>query len=50
MSCKCPNCKSHNFKEYEDETICMDCGLVLSSTITYVAGIHINLPWGIRLK
>ena len=30
----------------DDETYCTHCGLVTSTSIEYVAGIKINLPYG----
>jgi predicted amidophosphoribosyltransferase len=41
----CPEC--HGDLVYlEDETYCEECGLVVSATIEYVAGIRIHLPYG----
>ena len=47
----CPECGNPlTTNEDEDETICTHCGLVTSASIGYVAGIPIDLPYGIRLK
>jgi len=48
----CPEC-GHEIvysSEDEDEAYCTHCGLVTSASIMYVAGIKIDLPYGIRLK
>ena len=41
----CPECGAELIL-YDDETICIFCGLVCSSPHEYVAGIHIDLPYG----
>lgn len=46
----CPEC-GHDITystEDEDEAYCTKCGLVVMASIEYVAGIHINLPYGRR--
>ena len=47
----CPECGAEikYSSEDEDEAYCTHCGLVTSASITYVAGIKIDLPYGIRL-
>ena len=48
----CPECGAEieYSTEDEDEAICTHCGLITSASIAYVAGIRIDLPYGIRLK
>lgn len=47
----CPECGGEvDINEDEDEAYCTICGLVTSASICYVAGIKIDLPYGIRLK
>ena len=41
----CPEC-DHTLTIDDDETYCPYCGLVTSTSIEYVAGIKINLPYG----
>lgn len=47
----CPECGGEikYSSEDEDEAICTHCGLITSASISYVAGIKIDLPYGIRL-
>jgi NADH pyrophosphatase NudC (nudix superfamily) len=47
----CPECggEIEYSSEDEDEAYCKTCGLVTSASIRYVAGIRIDLPYGIRL-
>ena len=45
----CPNCEGKDFVHESHESYCHDCGLVMSSTIAYVAGFKIDYPWGMRL-
>ena len=47
----CPECGAEieYFTEDEDEAICTHCGLITSASICYVAGVKIDLPYGIRL-
>ena len=47
----CPECGAEveYSSEDEDEAYCTHCGLVTSSSIQYVAGKKIDLPYGIRL-
>lgn len=43
----CPECEGElDTTIDEDETICIQCGLVCSSSIEYAAGIKIDLPHG----
>ena len=50
LSHLCPECSGElTTSEDEDEIICTKCGLVTSASISYVAGIKINLPYGINL-
>lgn len=43
----CPECYGTlSTTEDEDETICTDCGLIVSMSIEYVAGFKIYLPYG----
>jgi len=44
---RCPEC-GHDLYSEEDETICEHCGLIVSASIEYVAGIRIMLPYGRR--
>ena len=48
----CPECGAEvkYSTEDEDEAYCTHCGLITSASIQYVAGIKIDLPYGIRLK
>lgn len=47
----CPECGAELCSSIdEDETICTECGLITSASIRYVAGIQIDLPYGLRLK
>ena len=48
----CPECGAEI--EYinpddEDEAYCTKCGLITSASYPYVAGIKIDLPYGLRL-
>lgn len=45
----CPNCKGKKFTHTDYESYCLSCGLVMTSTVCYVAGFKINYPWGLRL-
>ena len=45
----CPECGSNDIIYTEDETYCNNCKLILSSSSDYVAGNHIDLPWGLLL-
>lgn len=45
----CPECgEPLTTTEDEDETICTQCGLIVSASIEYVAGVKIILPYGRR--
>ena len=44
---KCPECGCDLYSE-EDEILCEHCGLIVSASIEYVAGIRIMLPYGRR--
>ena len=48
----CPECggEIEYSNEDEDEAYCTKCGLVTSASSCYVAGVKINLPYGIRLQ
>ncbi len=48
----CPECggEIEYSNEDEDEAYCTNCGLVTSASSCYVAGVKINLPYGIRLQ
>lgn len=46
---KCPECESRNIVHDDCESYCRDCGMVLSATISYVAGFKIKLDWGLIL-
>lgn len=48
----CPECggEVEYSSEDEDEAYCTQCGLITSASIQYVAGVKIDLPYGIRLK
>ena len=35
--------------EDEDEAYCTECGLITSGSYPYVAGVHIDFPYGTRL-
>ena len=45
----CPDCDGKKFAHEKYESYCLDCGLVMSSTIAYVAGFKIDYPWGMRV-
>lgn len=47
----CPECGNEieYSSEDEDEAYCTYCGLITSASSCYVAGIKIDLPYGIRL-
>ena len=47
----CPECggEVEYSSEDEDEACCTHCGLVTSASSCYVAGVKIDLPYGIRL-
>lgn len=38
----CPECGSTHFDELHAETICKNCGLVVSTPFNYVGGVKIN--------
>lgn len=44
----CPECGTELTID-EEELYCNHCGLVCSSSIDYVAGFKIDLPYGVRL-
>lgn len=48
----CPECggEIEYSSEDEDEAICTKCGLITSASICYVAGVKIDLPYGLRLS
>ena len=48
----CPECggEIEYSSEDEDEAICTECGLITSASSRYVAGVMIDLPYGIRLS
>ena len=47
----CPECGGEikYSSEDEDEAYCTHCGLIVSASSRYVAGMRIDLPYGIRL-
>lgn len=48
----CPECGheiEYSSTDDEDESYCTHCGLITSASIQYVAGIKIDLPYGLRL-
>ena len=47
----CPECGAEveYSSEDEDEACCTHCGLITSASSQYVAGVRIDLPYGIRL-
>lgn len=49
---RCPECGGliEYSSEDEDEAYCISCGLITSASIAYVAGVKIDLPYGIRLQ
>lgn len=49
---RCPECggEIEYSSEDEDEAICTECGLITSASISYVAGVKIDLPYGLRLS
>jgi len=47
-SVQCPSCGGEKFIHEKYESYCFNCGLVMSGTSRYVAGIKINYPWGLR--
>ena len=43
----CPECDGDLItSDDQDETLCSSCGLIVSASIEYVAGIRIVLPYG----
>jgi len=43
----CPECHGDlTTNDDRDETLCSSCGLIVSASIEYVAGIRIDLPYG----
>ena len=49
----CPECGGeieYSSPDDEDEAYCINCGLITSASIQYVAGQKIDLPYGIRLQ
>ena len=42
---QCPECEG-KLVEGEAESYCNDCGLVVTASIEYVAGVRIVLPYG----
>ena len=44
----CPICGGKKFIHERYESYCFNCGLVLTGTYNYVAGIKIVYPWGLR--
>lgn len=46
---ECPECEGKDIRFEEDETICRNCGIVLSDTTCYVGGFKIILDWGLNL-
>ena len=49
MPSSCPECE-HELVYGEDcEVYCSHCGLVVCDSYSYVAGIKINYPFGLRL-
>ena len=41
----CPECEAELIMD-DYETYCPDCGLVTSTSIDYVGGVRIQLPYG----
>lgn len=41
----CPECGSTHFDELHAETICKNCGLIVSTPFQYVAGVKINTDY-----
>ncbi len=46
---KCPECESRDIRHDDLETVCGECGMVLSATSNYVGGFKIVLDWGLIL-
>ena len=46
---KCPECKTLTIKlnENRDYEYCTKCGLITRASYDYIAGQHIDLPYGI---
>ena len=46
---KCPECKTLTIKSSEDRSYeyCTKCGLITRASSDYVAGLKIDLPYGI---
>lgn len=42
----CPECESEMLVDGEAERYCENCGLVVTASIEYVAGVKIVLPYG----
>lgn len=49
---RCPECGGliEYSSEDEDEAFCTECGLITSASSQYVAGVRIDLPYGLRLQ
>lgn len=43
----CDECESRDLSYNFYETVCNSCGLVLQDVYPYVAGVRIDLPYGI---
>jgi len=46
---KCPECQTLTIKLSDDKSYeyCTQCGLITRASITYAAGLRIDLPYGI---
>ena len=45
---ECPECESELVTD-DSEIYCAKCGLVVAASMEYVAGVRIDLPYGIVL-
>ena len=48
---KCPECNTLTIKMSEDKSYeyCTKCGLITRASSTYVAGLNIDLPYGVLI-
>lgn len=46
----CVECKSEHLNKFNNETVCKDCGLVISGNDSYVGLRKIKYPEGLKLR
>lgn len=49
---KCPECETLTIQQSQDKSheYCTKCGLITRASISYVAGLKIDLPYGILIQ